>query len=288
MKKQKDKPSFGQTFSSGWKAVVKSSTAKYILCHCVSSQYHKEGEKQEILLDEIILGRSDDCHVRFDESFPTVSRHHAKIIRKDGRWMLVQMSQTNTTFLNGNAIRDTWFLQDGDEIQLALNGPKLQFLMPEERVEWKLTNKLSAFNDQVIRPYKSAVFVIASSIVLLVAAIVLLGIFSHKQREYLEAQQVQIKQKEQQIQEQQTQIEAQRQQIDELFNQVLQANEELARTAALADSANEEAIKAKAQAFKAKAESIKSQENLENVEEQMRKLREEMDDFYNGIINGQQ
>lgn len=102
----------------------------YILEHKVSSKYHKVGESQEIIVDNIELGRDSHCQVRFDESFKTVSRHHAAILRDGDMWKLVQLSKTNTTFLNGRPVKDEWYLQNGDEIQLSVNGPKLGFIIP--------------------------------------------------------------------------------------------------------------------------------------------------------------
>ena len=63
----------------------------YILEHKVSSRYHKAGESQEIIVDNIEIGRDAHCQVRFDESFKTVSRHHAAIVRDGDNWKLVQI-----------------------------------------------------------------------------------------------------------------------------------------------------------------------------------------------------
>lgn len=102
----------------------------YILEHKVSSKYHRAGECQEIIVDNITLGRDSHCQVRFDESFKTVSRRHAAIVKDGDMWKLVQISQTNSTFLNGRPIKTEWYLQNGDEIQLSVNGPKLGFIIP--------------------------------------------------------------------------------------------------------------------------------------------------------------
>ena len=64
---------FGKTVSSGNNAIAEDSQAFYILEHLAGSHYHQAGEQQEIKLDEIILGREADCHVRFDENFSTES-----------------------------------------------------------------------------------------------------------------------------------------------------------------------------------------------------------------------
>ena len=68
----------------------------YILEHKVSSKYHKAGEAQEIIVDNIELGRDSHCQVRYDESFQTVSRHHAGIVKDGDMWKLVQISKKNS------------------------------------------------------------------------------------------------------------------------------------------------------------------------------------------------
>jgi hypothetical protein len=56
----------------------------YILEHKTESLYHHAGESQKIIVDQVELGRDSACQVRFDESFETVSRRHAAIV-KEGR-----------------------------------------------------------------------------------------------------------------------------------------------------------------------------------------------------------
>ena len=102
----------------------------YILEHKDASKYHKAGESQKIIIDEVELGRDSNCQVRFDESFPTVSRRHAAIIKDGDKWKLVQLSKTNSTFLNGRPIDNEWYLENGDEIQLSVGGPRLGFIVP--------------------------------------------------------------------------------------------------------------------------------------------------------------
>ena len=128
----------------------------YILEHKVSSKYHRAGESQEIIVDNIELGRDSHCQVRFDESFKTVSRHHAAIVKDGDMWKLVQISKTNSTFLNGHPVKTEWYLQNGDEIQLSVNGPKLGFILPTGKKSTVgsigLTRRLSLFRQQALRP----------------------------------------------------------------------------------------------------------------------------------------
>lgn len=152
---------------SGVKSVFGGNGRRYyILEHRVGSQYHKAGESQKIIVDQIELGRDPKCQVRFDESFTTVSRRHAAIVKDGDNWKLVQLSKTNTTYLNGRPVANEWYLQNGDEIQLSTNGPKLGFIVPQgDKSLVKsigLSARLDLFRQQALRPYKRALAIICS------------------------------------------------------------------------------------------------------------------------------
>lgn len=161
---------FKQTFSGSVGAGIGAlfnPTGKryYLLEHKVSSKYHKAGESQQIIVDQIEIGRDPACQVRFDESFATVSRRHAAIVREGDNWKLVQLSTTNTTFLNGHPVQKEWYLQSGDEIQLSVNGPKFGFIVPQGKQSLVssigFTRRLSLFRQQALRPYKRALIAIS-------------------------------------------------------------------------------------------------------------------------------
>lgn len=164
------KRSFAGSVGSGMKSVFGGNGRRfYILEHKVSSKYHKAGESQRIIIDEIEIGRDPRCQVRFDEQFTTVSRRHAAIVRDGDNWKLVQLSKTNSTYLNGHRIDNEWYLQSGDEIQLSTNGPKLGFIAPAgDKGLVKsigMTARLDLFRRQALRPYKTAVTVLAACLV---------------------------------------------------------------------------------------------------------------------------
>ncbi len=150
-----------------------SGRTYYILEHKVSSKYHKAGESQEIIVDQIELGRDPKCQVQFDNDFLTVSRRHAAIVRDGERWKLVHLSKTNATFLNGHEVKNEWYLQNGDEIQLSVNGPKLGFIIPTGNKSTVgsigLSRRLSLFRQQALRPYKTAMTVMAICLLLLIS-----------------------------------------------------------------------------------------------------------------------
>lgn len=156
----------------------------YILEHKVSSKYHRQGEAQEIIVDTIELGRDSHCQVRFDDRFNTVSRRHAAIVKDGDGWKLVQLSETNSTFLNGKRIDHEWYLQNGDEIQLSVNGPKLGFIIPTGAKATVgsigLTRRMSLFRQQALRPYKNAIAALALILVLAVGGLTTWNVLMQK------------------------------------------------------------------------------------------------------------
>ena len=157
----------GSLFNAGGKRF-------YSLEHKVTSKYHRAGECQQIIVDQIELGRSSTCQVRFDENFRTVSRRHAAIVREGDGWKLVQLSQTNSTYLNGHRVEREWYLQNGDEIQLSTNGPKLGFIAEAGAKglvkSIGLTARLNLFRKQALRPYKQALTALSCIFVLAILA----------------------------------------------------------------------------------------------------------------------
>lgn len=166
---------FSGSVGAGMGSLFNGSGRKYfILEHKVSSKYHKAGETQEIIIDNIELGRDSHCQVRFDESFTTVSRHHAAIVKDGDQWKLVQLSSSNSTLLNGRPVKDEWYLQSGDEIQLSVNGPKLGFIIPTGNKATVgsigMTRRLSLFRQQALAPYKHAIWALSCFLVIAMCA----------------------------------------------------------------------------------------------------------------------
>lgn len=153
-----------------------SGRTYYILEHKMSSKYHQAGESQKIIVDQIELGRDSSCQVRFDESFETVSRRHAAIVRDGENWKLIPLSTTNATLVNGQVVSGEWHLKSGDEIRLSSRGPILGFILPQgERSLVKsigLTERMNLFRQQALRPYKTALWILAVVLVLAVAGLV--------------------------------------------------------------------------------------------------------------------
>jgi hypothetical protein len=62
------------------------------------------------------IGRSPDCGIFLDDV--TVSRRHAALVRRDGRWQIEDLGSLNGTFVNRRRVESAP-LEDGDEIQIG-------------------------------------------------------------------------------------------------------------------------------------------------------------------------
>jgi hypothetical protein len=71
----------------------------------------------------VLIGRTGQCDITINES--SVSRKHASIESKDGRFLLQDLKSTNGTLVNGEFI-DVHVLTHGDKIRIG--GTVFQFL----------------------------------------------------------------------------------------------------------------------------------------------------------------
>lgn len=158
-----------------------SGRTYYILEHKTTSKYHNAGESQKIIIDQIELGRDSSCQVRYDESFETVSRKHAAIVRDGENWQLVHLSTSNPTLVNGQPIQGSYYLQSGDEIQLSVGGPRLGFIVPQGKQALtssiRLTERMNLFRQQALRPYRRAIWILSA---LLILAVLGFGAWNYK------------------------------------------------------------------------------------------------------------
>jgi pilus assembly protein CpaF len=65
---------------------------------------------------ELVIGRSSNCDVVITD--PTVSRRHARLILREGRWILQDLASTNGSHLNGRRV-GRCELRPGDELYLG-------------------------------------------------------------------------------------------------------------------------------------------------------------------------
>ena len=183
---------------AGMAAVFNASGRQYyILEHKTESLYHHAGESQKIIVDQVELGRDSACQVRFDEAFETVSRRHAAIVKDGENWKIIPLSQTNSTIVNGEAIQGEKILNSGDEIRLSSKGPLMGFIVPQGKQSLVssigMTERLSLFRQQALRPYKRALWIMAIILVLAIGGLVTWNILQTKKYDQeLKAKQEQI------------------------------------------------------------------------------------------------
>lgn len=183
------------SIKSGITSITNPSNRRfYELEHLSDTERHKQGEKQKIILDNIELGRSNSCQVRFGEDCNTVSRRHAAIVSEGGHWKIVHLSGTNSTFIGDvtelKSEGDECLLRNGDIIRLSQGGPALRFIIREGSggllKSIGLSSRIRLLNEQALRPYRKALVSISILLLALVAVGVVLAVRFHNQSLRLE------------------------------------------------------------------------------------------------------
>lgn len=90
------------------------------------------GRLQRIELSKEVtrFGREPGLEGAIDAAAAIVSRRHAEIRRRDGRYILVDVGSFNGTLLNGRRIVEPEVLHHDDRIELGTGGPTIRFLDP--------------------------------------------------------------------------------------------------------------------------------------------------------------
>lgn len=101
----------------------------YILKFCHSDSLHHKGECVAAALEDIRIGQTEDCQIKFankgqyaDECFAVV-----KPGRKSGEWLIVPASDFVKTYVNGAEVVLLHYLSDGDKITFDDGMQELEF-----------------------------------------------------------------------------------------------------------------------------------------------------------------
>jgi pSer/pThr/pTyr-binding forkhead associated (FHA) protein len=147
-----------QALRTGMTILRGGNVPAYTLEYLSPARRKKAGEYETIVVPYIEIGRANNCNIQFGEDSPTVSRRHAAIERRESNFFLIQLSQTNPTLVNGQPIGKEIPLNNGDEIQLSMEGPKLRFnVTPTGTASMGYTQKIGMMTRQALRPYKNLV-----------------------------------------------------------------------------------------------------------------------------------
>ena len=109
---------------------------------------------------ELTIGRGDDNGLVLD--VPTVSRHHATVRERDGRWYIADLGSFNGTFINGDRVPPGIALQLRHADRIGFGAETVLFSSPAERDDPErtetleepgpaLVGQLSPFQRQVVQ-----------------------------------------------------------------------------------------------------------------------------------------
>lgn len=265
---------------AGVGAIFNASGRKYyILEHKTESAFHHAGESQKIIIDQVELGRDGSCQVRFDESFATVSRRHAAIVKDGDNWKLIPLSQTNATFVNSVPVNSETILNNGDEIKLSSNGPVMGFIIPQgEQSMVKsigLTERMNLFRKQALRPYKTALWIMGIVLFLAVGGLVTYNILQSKAyeaemaaaNEKIDAAQVELDSQKQKLVEAEEAAKIAEDKLVELQKNASATQEEIEAAKATARNAQYAAANARIAAQKASENFANAQAKLAAIQE---------------------
>lgn len=87
-------------------------------------------QRLDIRKDEVTLGRLSESDIVLAN--PYISRRHAKLVARNGDWILIDLGSTHGTFVNGRRISEQK-LRHGDRISLGRDQVELRFYSEEGR-----------------------------------------------------------------------------------------------------------------------------------------------------------
>ncbi|MCF8231902.1 MAG: FHA domain-containing protein [Bacteroidales bacterium] len=159
-----------QALTTGLKFMGGGNVQAYTLEYLSSSKKHPAGTYETIVVPYIEIGRHNSCAVKFGEDDRTVSRKHAAIERKGNETIIRNLSNTNPTLVNGHPVNKQYYLNNGDEIQLSMEGPRMRFnVSGTGTAKMGMTKKMNLVMQQAVRPYKTAAIGLVVFILLLSA-----------------------------------------------------------------------------------------------------------------------
>lgn len=86
--------------------------------------------------EEIIIGRDASCDITVSDL--SVSRKHAKIVRENDQFKIIDLNSKNGTFVNNKMVKEAVLLEDDDKIQIGSNITIIFKLFEEEKPEFSL------------------------------------------------------------------------------------------------------------------------------------------------------
>lgn len=101
---------------------------KIVLVEDLNGQVQNEKTFEQATIK---IGRDpSECQIIFEQArWPMVSRRHAEIRWREGRWLVVDTNSSFGTFLNGQRLTEPTELQQGAKVQFGAGGPQIFLLV---------------------------------------------------------------------------------------------------------------------------------------------------------------
>ena len=110
IEQQENDPFIHDPNSSG----IDYSAFEYVEARLIGENAEVEEKVYELIGDENSIGRTGKNEVQIESS--AVSRHHARIIRQNQQYIIVDLKSSNGTTVNGTSATSPIVLRDGDNI----------------------------------------------------------------------------------------------------------------------------------------------------------------------------
>ncbi len=159
-----------KALTTGMKVLGGGNVPAYTLEHLTNTRKHPAGSFETIVVPYIELGRDGNCAISYGDDLGTVSRKHAAIERQGAEVVIKNLSTTNPTLVNGRPVKSQYYLNNGDEIQLSMEGPRLRYnVTTTGTAKMGVTQRMNLVMQQAVKPYKAAVAGIGGVLVLAIA-----------------------------------------------------------------------------------------------------------------------
>lgn len=158
-----------RNIGSGLKVLNGNKVVPFTLEFLTDTTYYAANTSKNVIVPYIEIGRDKSCGIPFTDDTPMVSRKHAAIERKNHKVILINLSTTNQTLVNGRPVLKEWPLNNGDEIQLSADGPRIRFFNTPGKGQLKFTDRMQLFAQQSLRPYRFAL--VGLALVLLLGSV---------------------------------------------------------------------------------------------------------------------
>lgn len=135
----------------------------YTLFFIDAAENYPVGDYITINNENISIGRDDSCKITYGENHPYISRNQCSIFCEGQKIVLKHnFSAKNPTIINGVEATFDHELRNGDELQLAYNGPKLRFNKTESKLASAgITDRVRVAISQATKPLKVLIYTLA-------------------------------------------------------------------------------------------------------------------------------